>query len=320
MNLKTTLASFFLLSLATASLAQKKAIIILLDGIPADVLEQVDTPVMDQIAAEGGYTLATMGGDIGTRTESPTISAVGYTSLMTGTWANKHNVYGNEIKDPNYRYWTIFRMLKEVKPESKLGIFSTWEDNRTKILGEGLKETNELQLDFVYDGYEKDTVTYPHDEAKVYLSQIDEFVSSKAAQTIETEGPDLSWVYLEYTDAVGHRYGDSEEMNHAVRLADQQVKRVWDAVQKRRKETGEDWLIWITTDHGRTAKDGKGHGGQTDREREIWFVTNAQSLNTNFSEGKPEMVDVVPSLIEFLELNIPKKVSKKLDGVSLIGK
>ncbi|MFC3879861.1 alkaline phosphatase family protein [Algoriphagus namhaensis] len=320
MNLKTTFATFFLLSFATASLAQKKAVIILLDGIPADVFERVDTPVMDQIAAEGGYTRAIMGGEVGARTESPTISAVGYTSLMTGTWANKHNVYGNDIEAPNYRYWTIFRMMKEGEPESKLGIFSTWEDNRTKILGEGLKETNYLQLDFVFDGYEKDTVTYPHDAEKFYLSQIDEFVSSKAAETIVIEGPDLSWVYLEYTDAVGHKYGDSEEMDRAVQLADQQVKKIWEAIQKRRLETGEDWLIWITTDHGRTHKDGKGHGGQSTREREIWFVTNAQNLNANFSERKPEMVDVVPSLIEFLELNIPKKVSKKLDGVSLIGK
>lgn len=321
MHLKRFFATLFQLlvfSFFSLSLAQKKAVVILLDGIPADVLERVATPTMDEISREGGYSRAIMGGKIGKKSESPTISAVGYTSLMTGTWANKHNVYGNSIKNPDYRYWTIFRMLREARPQVKLGIFSTWEDNRTKILGEGLPETNNLKLDFVYDGYEKDTVSYPHDEKKTYLSKIDDFVSTKAAGTIMEQGPDLSWVYLEYTDAVGHRYGDSKEMDDAVQLADEQVKKIWDAVQKRRKASGEEWLILVTTDHGRTTEDGKGHGGQSEREREIWMVTNAQNLSSNFLEGKPEMVDVVPTLVDFFEIEVPRKIMRKLDGVSLI--
>ena len=32
--------------------------------------------------------------------------------MITGTWANKHNVWGNGIENPNYNYWTIFRFLK----------------------------------------------------------------------------------------------------------------------------------------------------------------------------------------------------------------
>lgn len=313
-------SAFFivLLFLSVSVYAQKKAVVILLDGIPADVLERVSTPALDEITAEGGYTRAIMGGEIGGKSESPTISAVGYTTLMTGTWANKHNVYGNSIKEPNYKYWTIFRMLKEAKPEATLGIFSTWEDNRTKILGEGLEETNYLKLDVAFDGYEKDTLTYPHDQKKAYLSEIDELVSEKAALSILKDGPDLSWVYLEYTDAIGHQFGDSPEQDLAVKQADVQVGRIWEAVKKRRAETGEDWVVWITTDHGRTADTGKRHGEQSEREREIWMVANAKSLNDTFQNRKPEMVDIAPSIVAFLEIEIPKKVLKQLDGVSLI--
>ena len=77
-----------------------KAIFILIDGIPADVIESVATPALDSISAAGGYTRAYVGGEIGTPTESPTISAVGYQSMLTGTWANKHNVYDNKVDNP----------------------------------------------------------------------------------------------------------------------------------------------------------------------------------------------------------------------------
>ena len=90
----------------------RKAVFILLDGIPADVIERVPTPALDEIAAVGGYTRAHVGGELGGRTETPTISAPGYMSLLTGTWANKHNVRGNSNQSPNYAYWNLFRIVE----------------------------------------------------------------------------------------------------------------------------------------------------------------------------------------------------------------
>ncbi|MHA7130642.1 alkaline phosphatase family protein [Algoriphagus namhaensis] len=298
--------------------SQKKVLLILLDGIPAEVLERVNTPSLDQIAEQGGYSRGIMGGEIGGKSESPTISAVGYTTMLTGTWANKHRVYDNAINNPNYKYWTIYSMLRHASPDAKLGIFSTWEDNRTKILGAGLKATGYLNLDFVADGYEKDTIRFPHDQKKLYLNQIDQLVTDLAARTILEEGPDLSWVYLEYTDAVGHQFGDSAEMDHAVQLADQRVGQLYSAIQARMDDFAEEWLVLVTTDHGRTATDGKDHGGQSEREREIWFVTNAKNLSNRFRSGKVEMVDVVPTLVDFLEIQVPRRQRKNWDGSSLV--
>ena len=108
--------SMLLIACAESS-ASPKAVFIIVDGIPPDVLEVVDTPVLDAISAVGGYAHAYVGGQQGGPTESPTISAVGYNSLLTGTWANKHNVWGNDIKTPNYAYWDIFRIAKTHDPD-----------------------------------------------------------------------------------------------------------------------------------------------------------------------------------------------------------
>ncbi len=299
---------------------EKKAVFIILDGIPAKELEGTFTPNLDEIASIGGYARAYTGGEKGGLSETPTISAVGYNSLLTSTWANKHNVWDNDIAAPNYSYWTIFRLMREAKPESKLAIFSTWEDNRTKLLGDGLSETGNLKLDFVFDGFEKDTLTYPHDLDKDYIRKIDNLVSFEAAHILKTQAPDLSWVYLEFTDDIGHRFSKSPQLTSAIELADEQVGRIWEAIRFREEKYGEEWLIWITTDHGRKAPDFKDHGGQSDSEREIWMVTNAKNLTNRFRSGKAAMVDIMPSLVDFLGIPVPEAQGKNWDGSSLLEK
>lgn len=298
----------------------KKTVFIILDGIPASELERVETPNLDQIAEIGGYARAFTGGKKDGYSQTPTISAVGYNSLLTGTWANKHNVWGNGIEDPNYHYWTVFRFLKEVRPDAKTAIFSTWQDNRTKLLGENLPETRFLKLDKSFDGLELDTLTYPHDEEHLYIRDIDDKVADEASAFLRSDGPDLSWVYLQFTDDMGHRFGKSPQLGAAIRLADAQIGKLWEAVQYRQKEFGEDWLIWVTTDHGRKEPEGKDHGGQSNSEREIWMVTNAKSLNERFHSGKAAMVDILPSFLRFFNLVVPEERENELDGVSLIGK
>jgi predicted AlkP superfamily pyrophosphatase or phosphodiesterase len=299
------------------SSALPKTVFIIVDGIPADVLEAIDTPFLDVISAVGGYAHAYVGGQPGGLTESPTISAVGYSSLLTGTWANKHNVWGNDIKAPNYAYWDIFRIAKTHNPDLQTAIFSTWLDNRTKLVGDGLPQAGGKKIDYAFDGFEVDEARFPHDENAQYIMDIDELVSTEAGRYIATQGPDLSWIYLEYTDDVGHSFGDSPQLVEAVELMDVQIGRVWDAILKRQTEAGEDWLIIITTDHGRDAETGKEHGGQTDRERTTWIVTNSTNLNDRFGDTTG-VVDILPSIVTHMGLSIPEAIEDQLDGISFI--
>lgn len=313
-------------SVVNAQSKQKKVLFVIVDGISADTKEKIKTPNLDAIAKVGGYSRAYVGGGKDTYSQTPTISAVGYNSLLTGTWVKKHNVWDNDIKDPNYHYWTIFRFLKEHQPQKRTAVFSSWLDNRTKLVGDGLAQTGALRTDYFFDGIELDTNNFPHDKEKFYMHRIDEKVVDEAASYVAENAPDLSWVYLEYTDDMGHRYGDSEQFHKAVEMMDEQMGRLWKSIQYREKNFNEEWLMFITTDHGRDAKTGKGHGGQSDRERSTWIVTNAKNLNTNFKRAignvtqLPGIVDIMPTMARHLGLIIPKEQAFEVDGVALTGK
>jgi predicted AlkP superfamily pyrophosphatase or phosphodiesterase len=294
-----------------------KAVFIIVDGIPADVLEKTSTPVLDEISEIGGYARSYVGGAIGGESESPTSSAIGYNNLLTGTWANKHNVYDNQVENPNYDYWDIFRIAKAHDPSLQTAVFSTWTDNRTKLLGDGLEEAGGKKIDYAFDGFELDEEQFPHDLLANYIRNIDEHVTNESARYIESNGPDLSWVYLEYTDSVGHGYGDGPEQTAAVEFMDGQIERIWNAIQNRQKDNNEDWLIVITTDHGRDAKTGQGHGNQTERERTTWIVTNSNNLNAHFNEV-PGIVAILPSIAAHLRLEMPAHIQAQLDGQSFI--
>lgn len=320
--MKYLLVLFVMIGVAVPGTAQRarKALFMIVDGIPADVVEKVPTPVLDSIAQKGGYARAHVGGEKGGYSQTPTISAVGYNSLLTGTWVNKHNVWDNDIKAPNYSYTNLFRLMETQFPEKKTAVFSTWLDNRTKLVGDGLAAAGNIKVDHSVDGLEKDTVRFPHDKDSRYIHLIDEAVTNAAADYVRAEGPDLTWVYLEYTDDMGHRYGDGERFYQAVETMDSQVGRIWQAIQYRQNHFREDWVIYITTDHGRDSATGKGHGRQSDRERGTWIVSNAQGLNSYFRSGKAAIVDIMPSINAFMGIKPLREQAMELDGVSLTGK
>lgn len=298
---------------------QRKAVFVIVDGIAADLIEKLPTPWLDSIASEGGYTRALAGGEKGGYSQTPTISAVGYNTVLTGTWVNKHNVWDNDIAAPNYHYPTIFRLFKNQYPDRKIAVFSSWLDNRTKLVGDGLEATGYLKVDEHYDGLELDTINYPHQRDASHMKKIDDAVVDRAASSIRQSGPDLSWVYLEYTDDMGHRHGDSKQYYDAILHMDAQMGQLWNAIRDREKSTGEQWQIYITTDHGRDSATGRNHGGQSDREKLGWIVTNAKGLNQQFKQGSASQADIMPSLARYLDIHIPDSVANEVDGVPLIG-
>ena len=296
----------------------KKSVVIIGDGIAKDVVERLHVPALYDIARSGSFGPSYVGGEVGTYSQTPTISAVGYNSMLTGTWVNKHNVYGNSNMQPDYHYWSLFRIAKEQDRPVRTAIYSSWTDNRTILVGEGKPETGGLQIDIVHDGYDLDQERFPKKEKDLHIFDYDEEVSRQAAASIREEAPDFSWVYLWYPDDAAHRYGDGTYVDEYVLKAGKQISRIWEAVQYREKNCGEEWLVIVTTDHGRRFL-GHKHGGQSARERQTWIATNVK-VNRRFKDGKAAMVDINPTVCRFMEFRLPFEVQVEQDGVPFIGR
>lgn len=307
-----------LLAIVGAQASTRKVVYVVLDGIPADYIERVHPATVFDVARHGGYARAYTGGEIGAYSQTPTISAVGYMNILTGTWLNKHNVPGNSNLEPNYNYWSLFRIAKEQQRDYKTALFSSWTDNRTVLIGAGKPETDNLKIDIVRDGYELDKSRLRRADGSADIFAIDSVVCREAAECIRRDAPDLSWVYLWYTDEAFHAHGDSEYVDSYVRRTDEQVARIWEAVQYREKNFDEEWMVIITTDHGRD-ESGHHHGGQSARERSVWISTNVGDLNAHFGGPALSLVDILPTICRFMGFEMPRDVAFEKDGISFYG-
>lgn len=305
------------LLLMPAAAKTKKVVYIIIDGVPADMIERLELPAIREIGQTGSYVRLYTGGEVGGYTQTPTISAVGYTNILTGCWACKHNVWDNAPK-PNYNYWTLFRIAEEQKRDVKTALYSGWTDNRTVLIGEGKPETGGLKLDYVADGYDLDTVNFPREKDELQIFKIDEKVTDEAAEGIRTDAPDLSWVYLWYTDDAGHFYGNSEFFDRYTRKADDQVRRIWEAVKYREANFDEEWMVIVTTDHGRDDS-GYNHGGQSARERSSWMATNVKINESLAGQTDLALTDIAPTICRFLDFDVPRDVQWEQDGIPFIG-
>lgn len=295
-----------------------KVLYVIIDGVEANFLEQVHPSTIFDIAKTGRYGHAHCGGEVGQPNQTVTISAVGYTNILTGTWMNKHHVLGNSNIQTNYNYWNLFRIAKAQQKPLKTGVFTSWTDNRTLLVGEGRPDNGNLKVDYIVDGFDFDSIHYPHKPMDTQIYDIDSTICAKAADCVRKDAPDLSWVYLWYTDDAFHMKGFGDYSKFYLLKEDQQLKKIWDAIQYREKKYDEDWMIIVTTDHGREQR-GFDHGGQSETERGIWMSTNIKDVNNHFTSQDLSQVDINPTICRWLDLKVPQNVLWEQEGIPFVG-
>jgi predicted AlkP superfamily pyrophosphatase or phosphodiesterase len=203
---------------------------------------------------------------IDTEVDMPTISGPSWSTLLTGKRQDVHKVIDNYFVNHNLKAAPDF-LTQALARNSELITYAAagWPplidpQNIGPIIATG------KHLRFARDG-----------ESNGYL-KVDKEVLDHAIQTLETIGPDLSFVYFCGVDEAGHRHGSVDNPYfEAIERIDGYVSEIHSTLKLRGKAFNEDWLIVIVTDHGH--RDEGGHGGDSLQERASFILAHSTSGN-----------------------------------------
>ncbi|MCC6426424.1 MAG: alkaline phosphatase family protein [Phycisphaerales bacterium] len=262
-----------------------KVLLIGLDGLRPDALLLADAPNLHELIRNGCFTDQS-------HTGAPTVSGPGWSSVLCGVWHNKHGVKDNTFRGANYtQYPHMFTRIKEVRPELKVGTWSTWQE---------------------IDMYLTPTCTDIHVFFN-YKEKGDERNCEQACADIAAKPVDVAFYYVSDIDETGHNSGfhpGIPEYMAAIKLADQQVGKVLAAVRSRPTFKDENWLYIVTPDHSGTI-DGN-HGRDEEAHRRIFYIVSGEAAARGTIRDTVNQVDAVATLLA--HMGITPKPEWNLDG------
>ena len=299
MNLKTLVvfaAICICCSLLQAAERTKHVLAIGIDGLRTDALDTANTPHIDALKANGSYTNVCK--ILGTRYQkNDTISGPGWTSYLTGVWADKHGVHDNEFGGRRIdRYPHFFNLLKQQYPDYRTASFIDWYPIDKYIVS---------QAD-VRVGLEA------HGSAG--YTQFDKKCADRAIKVLAEEDVRATMVYFGATDENGHRFGfhpSVPQYMKAIETVDQHVGQLLAAVKSRPNYDREDWLVLIASDHG---GEGKGHGSghKLPNIHNIYFIVSGESAAKGKLTQPIYLVDLVATALKHLD--VKNQAEWQLDG------
>jgi arylsulfatase A-like enzyme len=239
--------------------AERKVLLIGLDGVRIDVLSEASTPNLDRLIAEGTFSDAVV-------TAEPTVSGPDWSSMLTGVWPEKHSVHSNNFEGNQYATWPDFLTRLE-QADSSLATYAVldWPPLGTTASGGPLVS----DLVDVKDNIDGDELGY---------RVADSLSVAAAVEHLANQDVDAAFVYLGDIDVVGHDVGSlADEYRESIEWSDGQVGLLLQALERRPTYAAEDWLILVATDHGR--RDDGGHGGLSDLERTVFIIASGPSRN-----------------------------------------
>lgn len=264
--------------------AVPKVLLIGIDGVRVDVLREVPTPNMDALAAAGSFS------DQASNVR-PTISGPCWSSMLIGASPDKHGVLNNDFSTNRYEAYPDFlTRIESVRPE--LGTFAAvdWLPLGTETDG-GPLISDAVDRKAVVDGYE---LGWLEADSVSVLATVEE---------LRLGHSDALFVYLGAPDEISHNIGGiGEEYRAAISTADRHVGRLIEAVKSRPGIAGEDWLILVSTDHGRTEEGG--HGGDSPEETTVFFLASGPGALQGAPLDSPGIMDLPVTALTHLGIDI----------------
>ena len=271
-----------------------KVLLVGWDGVRDDTARRLAPPALTELAELGRWWSTTLP-DV---TVAPTVTAVGWSTILTGAWPDEHGVMGNEEElNRLHRYPEVLTTAYCERPTlNTYGAASALIFGTTfgpgPLFGPGVRT-----VDWV------DRRKHPGK-----FTETDPLIQRAAEHQLRAEDPDLAFVYLGETDQVAHEFGTGVEYEGAIARQDDRLARLVDAVRSRPGFADEDWLVMVTTDHGHL--DEGGHGGGSWQERQSFVVAGVLDREAQWAQ-QAENIDIAPTVLSHLQIPLPGRYRGK---------
>ena len=290
----------------------RRVLFIGIDGTRADAVAEGMTrgilPNLKALSSEDQGLLSRAfyaGGELGSPTHQETSSGPGWSSLLTGVWANRHHVLNNRFLGARFQTYSHFmKHVKEVGPDAFCASFTDWPPIHD-LIADGSRTDGKEFLDVKF--------TREPDGKRHFVDNPEKDIEIRdaALTTLRTQNPDAMFVYFGQVDEFGHGAVDSRASFspdsalylNAISHVDSHIGELIRAMRARPKFAEEDWLIFITTDHGGR---GNAHGGDSENERNIWLIAHGAHLPKADLLSKPTPQTALVPLI-YAHLGITPK-------------
>ena len=262
--------------------AVQKVLFIGIDGCRTDALIAAQSPALDSLMAHAYVNLHCDRGPF-------TVSWPGWSTLLHGVFPDKHGVTSNDFPASNFgQYPDIFYYLRKANPNFSLSVVSNWAS-------------------FL-------VITSHENYAQAVSTDLE--VKESAIHLLNSCTPDVLLLHFDEVDATGHESGFSPsnpEYLASIRQTGNYIAEIMEEIELREQTYGEQWLVFVVTDHGGK---GKSHGGQDDLV-ETRFVFEIARLPNQTRVDVPiaNNTNVMPTILKYMGVSIDSTWG--LDGVAL---
>ena len=223
---------------ATAEPRVRKLLFIGIDGVRSDALKVAHTPYLDDLMKHGAFAYDTQ--ILGERYRlNDTVSAPGWSSILTGVWADKHGVNGSTFRGTNFgKYPNFLARLKDARPSAKTAVFVSWP-----AIAQHIITSADVLRVFAPTG----------PTAAGYLEADRQVAEAARRHLAAYDDPDALFVYWALPDATGHESGfhrQVREYRRAIETVDSLTGVLLHAIWARKTFRREEWLVIVTSDHG----------------------------------------------------------------------
>lgn len=256
----------------------EKVILILVDGMRPDSLEVCGHPFISKMKQAGGYTDKA-------QTVMPSVTLPCHMSLFYSVPPIRHGILTNTYT-PQVR--PINGLCEQLNQNKKsCALFYNWGELR--------------------DLAKPDSIAYGcYISGRVYSYKISNIkITDEAIKYINDSTPDFTFLYLGYTDEVGHDHGwMSEEYINSVYES-------WDCIDRIVSSIPDDYTIMITADHG---GHDRSHGCDIPEDMTIPLFIKGKGFTPTTELQNANIMDIAPTITKLLGV----EAADEWEGKSLL--